>query len=613
MNFKSFYSFLCLTLFLFFLQPQKIFAQYIAHFIATVQDTAGQPLENVVVYAKNAYTDQQFQTDTVYTDGNGKCDLGFKSFPNGGIFSYAQITFEYQGYKTLKIIRVIRAGTNEGGLIILVSANSTNIARVTGSIKFEDGASVPLGKIFFYNTYTDKFYQDITDADGNYSIEIDKGIYRIESWVQYTVGDNWTYKYQCYANGADSGSCAMVAIFEDTDSIDFIYPNLNIGTISGTMTDAVTHEPIPNSYISVTNSEYNDSTFIGTDPNGNYTLSLFEGEYYLFAYEPGYLMQYYNNVFNLFNATPVKVAENSLNVTGIDFEMMQPEPGSNSISGSVFSDLENYGIGVYIYAIPLDGGNWIETKSGMNGFFSIPNLKNGEYILLFYKEGFLSEYYQNTVEWEKAAVINLTGGQRVDNISMVLYPLDQYGGEVKGKVSTGSAAPISGTLISAVNSSGETVSAGISTYNGTYMIPYLQNGSYKITASKIGYSTEDYFSNVLIDLNSNPNVGGVNFIIVPTGVEELENGVPKFYNLSQNFPNPFNPSTTIKFQIPKDGFVTLKIYDVLGKEIATLVNEEEASGNYKVDFNASQLSSGIYFYRIQAGEFSQTKKMILLR
>ncbi|MFZ2324732.1 MAG: T9SS type A sorting domain-containing protein [Ignavibacteriaceae bacterium] len=89
--------------------------------------------------------------------------------------------------------------------------------------------------------------------------------------------------------------------------------------------------------------------------------------------------------------------------------------------------------------------------------------------------------------------------------------------------------------------------------------------------------------------------------------------MPTTYDLSQNFPNPFNPSTTIKYQLPQDGLVTLKIYDILGSEIATLVNEEKPAGKYEVNFNASQLASGIYIYKIQAGNFISSKKMILLK
>ncbi|MFZ2322491.1 MAG: family 10 glycosylhydrolase [Ignavibacteriaceae bacterium] len=98
-----------------------------------------------------------------------------------------------------------------------------------------------------------------------------------------------------------------------------------------------------------------------------------------------------------------------------------------------------------------------------------------------------------------------------------------------------------------------------------------------------------------------------------TGIEEKNYIIPSQFILSQNYPNPFNPATKIKYTIPKTDLVKIKIYDVLGKEIATLVNEEKSAGNYEIEFSGKGLSSGIYFYKIEAGEFVNVKKMILLK
>jgi hypothetical protein len=98
-----------------------------------------------------------------------------------------------------------------------------------------------------------------------------------------------------------------------------------------------------------------------------------------------------------------------------------------------------------------------------------------------------------------------------------------------------------------------------------------------------------------------------------TAVIDEGNINPKDFSLSQNYPNPFNPNTLIKYQIPEVSFVTLKVYDVLGNEVATLVNEEKPVGSYKFEFSASNLPSGIYFYQLTAGKFIETKKMILIK
>ena len=97
------------------------------------------------------------------------------------------------------------------------------------------------------------------------------------------------------------------------------------------------------------------------------------------------------------------------------------------------------------------------------------------------------------------------------------------------------------------------------------------------------------------------------------GVEEIDNEMPTEYVLYQNYPNPFNPRTNIGFRIADRGFVSIKVYDVLGKEIATLVNEEKPAGNYEVEFDATNLTSGIYFYQLKAGNLIETKKMLLLK
>jgi len=99
---------------------------------------------------------------------------------------------------------------------------------------------------------------------------------------------------------------------------------------------------------------------------------------------------------------------------------------------------------------------------------------------------------------------------------------------------------------------------------------------------------------------------------IATGTDE-EIHTPTNYSITQNYPNPFNPSTKIKFSIPKSSYVSIKVFDVLGREVAILVNEEKKSGTYEVNFNSANLSSGIYFYRIEAGSFVQTNKMILLK
>jgi hypothetical protein len=99
----------------------------------------------------------------------------------------------------------------------------------------------------------------------------------------------------------------------------------------------------------------------------------------------------------------------------------------------------------------------------------------------------------------------------------------------------------------------------------------------------------------------------------PTGVNGISEELPDKYTLSQNYPNPFNPVTTINYTLKENTFVSLKIYNLMGQEIAALINTNKPAGNYSVNFDAKEygLSSGVYFYKLTAGNFSDTKKMII--
>jgi hypothetical protein len=98
-----------------------------------------------------------------------------------------------------------------------------------------------------------------------------------------------------------------------------------------------------------------------------------------------------------------------------------------------------------------------------------------------------------------------------------------------------------------------------------------------------------------------------------SNIIEVDNNMPVEYNLAQNYPNPFNPSTRINYQIPADGFVSLKVFDILGNKVATLINEHQAAGSYEFNFDGSSLSTGVYFYQLNVNEFTSVKKMLLTK
>jgi len=143
------------------------------------------------------------------------------------------------------------------------------------------------------------------------------------------------------------------------------------------------------------------------------------------------------------------------------------------------------------------------------------------------------------------------------------------------------------------------------------------NGGYNWTP-QITYPYPGF--NSLYFLNSNTGYAGdYNGVIYKTTnggavfISNISREISSKYSLFQNYPNPFNPATVISFQLPVAGQVSLIVYDMLGREVATLVNEKLAPGTYTVDWNASEYPSGVYFYKITAGDYSATKKMLLVR
>jgi hypothetical protein len=167
---------------------------------------------------------------------------------------------------------------------------------------------------------------------------------------------------------------------------------------------------------------------------------------------------------------------------------------------------------------------------------------------------------------------------------------------------------------------------GVGNYGlGIPLYKYTGRASLTDSLAAIGYSGTNY---VVASAFQDPRYfinGDVRFVLSKiiiwvkqqggtiTGVSNITNSIPVKYELSQNYPNPFNPVTKINYSIPKSGIITLKVYDILGRNVTTLVNEFKNAGNYSVEFNADNLSSGVYTYRLESGSYVETKKMLLVK
>lgn len=230
-------------------------------------------------------------------------------------------------------------------------------------------------------------------------------------------------------------------------------------------------------------------------------------------------------------------------------------------------------------------------------------------------------YYPASVYWQNATLINPTGNITNINISVIrLNPataLNSINGRITGNLLMPSVA-LKDVNVFAKNGS-NFVGFAISDGNGIYHINSLPSGNLKIIANRIGYTSDS----TIVNMTSQTIIDSVNFQLtnLSIGVKQISSVVPSEYKLYQNYPNPFNPVTTIKFDIPAltplgrgaGGMTVLKIYDILGREVKTIVNEKLSPGSYEIKFNGANLPSGIYFYMLNTGDFKATKKLVLLK
>ena len=195
---------------------------------------------------------------------------------------------------------------------------------------------------------------------------------------------------------------------------------------------------------------------------------------------------------------------------------------------------------------------------------------------------------------------NGTGNSVDDENSLVI---DGYGNVYVTGTSTGNGTGYDYATVK-YNSAGDTV--WVKRYNG------LANGEDQVLGMTIDNSGSIYVTGGSFGSGTNTDYATIKYSQV-IGIQPISTEIPNKFSLSQNYPNPFNPTTKIKFSIPKESFAKIIVFDVLGREISTIVNEELKPGTYEVDFDGTNLPSGVYYYKLMTGDYSETKKMILLK
>jgi len=301
-----------------------------------------------------------------------------------------------------------------------------------------------------------------------------------------------------------------------------------------------------------------------------------------------------------------------------------------SVSGEVNYQDDNQPVSSgYVKAINFDSVSMeimtIDSVQILSGTFSLTHIPPGIHFEIMAFENdeddmqFVPTYYPSTTNWQNA--VTLTSDSDLTNKNIQVYRVTNPGGSlhIGGHITKQGLNPYVGLNTAIVYAKSGSLYQGysMSDNNGAFRVDSLSTGTYNLIVDRMGFSemTREViltnFSKDTIDFTMDKLVG-----------LELQNQViPKAYWLGVNYPNPFNPETKIEFGIPKDAKVSLVIYDILGREVTKLINEELKAGVYGVNWNASSYASGIYFYILQAGDpstgsgrsFVQTKKMVLVK
>ncbi len=512
------------------------------------------------------------------------------------------------------------------------------------------------------------FYSAKTDSNGYYRIShVDPGLYKL-----HAVSTSTDFESQWY-DGVDNPIDAQTLTVADSPAVLIADFRLRSGaaehpkvTVSGRVTDslgmglrvpgegvffvrsgfALNANSTVDDFRDGFDSDFDEDFHLGghsrfvfsakVDSNGDYHLSIPTGNYIAFAVAPGFAMQFYKGQASFLSANVMALQSDSGN---IDFTLLTlPSLATGGISGTILDTAKGVGVRARVMAFR---DRWMHrddfhvspvytTDTDTLGNYSFTQLLPGSYIVFAVPVGdYAPAYYTSdtsSIRWKHATPIAINGNT-VSGINIFVRPLGmsmQGFTSINGTVRVDGQGTVAGAFVYAT-AGGQVSGYAITDNSGNYSISGLAPGTYSVSVDKTGFDevasqsvTVSYFVSTTSagGYSSTPVTNNADFSLsstpTVTSVTPSSN-VVRQYTLGQNYPNPFNPATTITFDLPQTGMTTLKVFNILGQEVTTLVNKVMASGSHQVTFSALNLGSGVYFYQLKSGNFTQTRKMVLLK
>ena len=513
-----------------------------------------------------------------------------------------------------------------------------------GIVRNQQGMGVADVHVRMFEVSSSHFLFDgLTDSAGNYSIMgVNPGTYllRASPPPRSIYADQWF-------NGVRriQDATPVVVPESSTVAINFVlFPRDSnvVFLLSGCVSDTGS-QPIPRALVSIFRVRQNGDrdgsglNFEGlddddrdqrlvvtlvTDSLGNYSTHLPSRRYIVSARKDGFVTQFWNHKTNPLEADRLDLIKDTMM---INFNLGQSPVANAVITGMVTSRENLSPLRAHVIGFHRQTANGRFTgfvrhaETDSLGVYSLRDLRDGLYVVLAVPEGeFLPTFYDTTggtTDLASAFPVPVNNNM-VSGINIMAFP-DTVGGmnRVQGVVSS-SGVGVPGAILYAYNATTNDIAgATVSEENGVYRLVGLAPGSYRIGGAKPGYESS-LSPAMLIQYNGNMPATATQNIVLgnpPTDAAGNSGTRPGAFALEQNYPNPFNPSTTIAYSVTAVSHISLKVFNLLGQEVATLVNDLQGPGAYRVTFDASRLASGVYMYRLQAGSFTDMKKMMIIK
>ncbi|MCF7913247.1 MAG: carboxypeptidase regulatory-like domain-containing protein [Candidatus Cloacimonetes bacterium] len=457
-------------------------------------------------------------------------------------------------------------------------------------------------------------YNAVTDENGVFVIEnVETGEYILSAEAE-------GYLISFYDGVTNPEDATVISIEENSQiEIEMSLTPLVFYSVSGTVMDYVNEVPLAEAAVRamMPGTGCNQWAVVEsiTDENGNYTMEVPQGDY-IFVAEFGQqgpggdmMRQFYDHKQSPANADVVAVAED---ISGIDFDLAMQEDYDNSISGTITVDGAVPENPVLVAAVAGGGNHWeAACVTDMFGNYILENLPEGDYYILAYEYNSVPTYYPGVIDFQDAENVHALGN--VANIDFDLIVPETNGiYQANGYVLNDNGDPVANANVVILNENETVLGYAVTNNDGYYLVDGLPTGNLTGIATKVLYESDEEPVNMT-------TTGTADFVINPeTTTDAPEDGITPAAMTLSNYPNPFNPVTTISFAITDAGYTTLNIYNISGQKIATLVAESLTAGVYNVSWNGtansgSQVASGMYFYRLQSGGNTVTNKMVLMK